>query len=103
VRAGVDVVVASAGVGGDLQIINDELALGGQASLGLAAAKPTFKIHVYCTNNLTLLKGKIFLFAKVGVKVLGHFIGKEYDFTIYEFPGFKFNGNLFNETKSIAL
>jgi len=108
-KAGVDVVVGGAGVGAQLQLIQDELELGGNARLDpptSASAKPSFYVHFYGKNSLTALKGRLWVWARIGpnISVFGHKLYKEYEFTIFQYNGITIgSGYIFNEEKRIPI
>jgi hypothetical protein len=89
-QVGVDIVVASAGVGGELTLINDDVTLQGAASLSFED-DPTLSLELTGKNTIEALSGKLYAFAKVGVWPFD----KEWRFTIYEWTGYKRDADMF--------
>ncbi|ACI19989.1 hypothetical protein [Dictyoglomus thermophilum] len=91
---GIDYKVASAGVGGELTILKDELLLKG--SLALVLQDPLynsfFNVSALGENNLDALSGDLYFFVKVNYLVGS----KKFKAQIYEWDGFSYNTSLFN-------
>src|SRR5262249_11685811 len=72
-QAGVDIGIASAGVGGQLTLLKDELVLGAEVGLDLDPQKgPYISEHLYLHNKLEMLSGQFYLFAKVNYLIGSH-------------------------------
>ena len=93
-QVGVDIVVASAGVGGDLTLINDDVTLQGGVSLTFED-DPTLTLELTGKNKIEALSGKLYAFAKVGLCGLSSHLCKEWRFTIFSWPGYKNDADLF--------
>jgi len=92
-QVGVDVSIASAGVGGEVTLIQDELTFGGEVGVDVDPARgPYISEHFYALNYLRMLAGRFYLYARVNYLV-GH---KQYDFNLWNSTGIKVNGYLFN-------
>jgi hypothetical protein len=89
-QVGVDLVVVSGGVGGELTLINDDVTLQGGASLTFDD-DPTLTLELTGKNTIEALSGKLYAFAKVGVWPLDW----EGRFTFYEWKGYKKDSDLF--------
>ena len=99
-QVAVDVGVASAGVGGQLTLINYDLYVGGGMCLQVnASGKPYFKWSSAACHGLEMLSGKIYVFVEVDLGLWS----KKYTHTLFHWKGFKTSGCLFNGTYNMPL
>jgi len=98
-KCGVDLIIVSAGVRFDLVLVNEDLDFGGQ--LGLATDKPDPYVHIllYGKQNLTALAGKFKAFVSVDL----FFWSDEWDWTIFDWDGFRYSDFLFQYGEDINL
>ncbi len=92
-EVGLDYKVASAGLGGELTILKNNLVLAG--SLGLILQDPLsnsyFKMSAFGENDMNALSGDIYFFVKVNYLVGS----KKFKTEIYNWDGFSWNTKLF--------
>src|SRR5262249_12810878 len=97
-QAGIDIVVASAGVGGQLQLMDFELRITASLKAGFENSKfylqEEFSIH----SEIELLKGSLFIFAEVTVPnfSIPPWTKKHFQWDIWKWNGFKKKGYIFN-------
>ena len=98
-----DIVVASAGVGGNLQLIDAELRITASLKAGLENSKFFLQEEFSMYSEVSMLSGKLFLFAKVsvpkinlGLFKIGGWTLKEYHWDIWNWKGFTKKGYIFN-------
>ena len=98
-KCGVDLVIVSGGVRFDLTLVNEDLEFGGQ--LGLATDKPDPYVHIllYGKQNLTALAGKFKAFVSVDL----FFWSDEWDWTIFDWDGFRYSDFMFQYGRDIDL
>lgn len=93
-QAGVDVVVAEAGVRGSVTLLNDKLSLSASAGLYADAQKRLYyEARWSGINTITALKGKVDLYAKVDLL----FYSDEWTYTIFNWNGPSTRGTLFDK------
>jgi hypothetical protein len=92
-QAGVDIGIASAGVGGQLTLLKDDLILGAEVGLDLDPQKgPYISEHLYLHNKLEMLSGSFYVYARVN-----YFIGShEWHMNLWNWNGYRVDGYLFN-------
>jgi len=98
-KCGVDLYIVSAGVRFDLTLVNEDLEFGGE--LGLATDKPDPYVHIllYGKQNLTALAGKFKAFVSVDL----FFWSDEWDWTIFDWDGFRYSDFMFQYGRDIDL
>ena len=98
-KCGVDLIIVSAGVRFDLVLVNEDLEFGGE--LGLATDKPDPYVHIllYGKQNLTALAGKFKAFVSVDL----FFWSDEWDWTIFDWDGFRYSDFMFQYGRDIDL
>lgn len=105
--AGVDVEIASAGVGGAMKLVKDELVLKADLSLQVdPSGKPYIWQDYSAQNMMDTLSGRLYLFAKVYVCELGpppHCGNKEFRKELWDWEGFQTNDYLFRKTAETYL
>ena len=100
VKVGVDIFMVSAGAGGEVTLIKDELNIGAELDLKFDSTRgPSLTEHFYAKNDMTILSGKIFVWAKVNYL----FGSKEWHYDLWSFKGIQAHGYLFNETRTTYL
>ncbi|MBE9033051.1 hypothetical protein IQ266_25265 [filamentous cyanobacterium LEGE 11480] len=100
-EGGVDIVVAEAGVGANLVLLNDDLDVRARAKIGLASNNKAYlKLDMSAHNKLTALKGKLYAYAGVYVPRWGipPWKKKRYDTTLFNWKGLTHQGYLFDES-----
>ncbi len=98
VEAGVDYGAAEAGVGGSLVLVRDNMSIGPQVSAQTdeATGEPYFRIDFGAYNDLVMLAGAIYVYARVD-----YYVGeKEWTYDIWNDPGITSQGWLFNVSKT---
>lgn len=96
-QCGIDIVVAAAGVGGKLRLVDFELRIGGKLAVKFdASSRPTLSEHAYVQSNISMLKGSLYVYAKVNVL----FWKKRYEWDIWDWKGFSKSGYLVNVHKT---
>lgn len=86
--------IASAGVGGNLVLIENKTPINGELRLVLDNPdNPYFGYNLTATNKATLLKGKLYVFAEVDTLLFG---SKRYTLDLYDFDGFTFEDTIFS-------
>ena len=93
-QVGVDLWLVSAGAGGEVVLLKDELSFG--ADLGLdfnATTGLNLTQHVYAQNKMTMLSGKVYAWAKIS-NPFGS--DPEYHHDLFSWKGLQSNGYLFN-------
>ncbi|MBC7976650.1 MAG: hypothetical protein H7138_16880 [Myxococcales bacterium] len=89
-QVGADIIIASAGIGGELTLVNNHVTLQGGFSATFED-EPTFVLELTGKSQIEALKGNLYAYAKVGVWPLDW----EGRFTIYDWSGYKKDSNLF--------
>jgi hypothetical protein len=99
-QASVDLVVASGGARGKLQLIDCEMRIGGKLEVKSDPSKGlTLEEHAYVSSNLEMLKGEITVHAEINIL----FFKKSFDYTFWQSDGIKKNGFLVNVDRTVAL
>lgn len=98
-KCGVDLIIVSGGVRFDLVLVNEDLEFGGE--LGLATDKPDPYVHIllYGKQNLTALAGKFKAFVSVDL----FFWSDEWDWTLFDWDGFRYSDFMFQYGRDIDL
>jgi len=89
-QVGADIGFASAGIGGDVTLINDSLTLQGSFSVSLED-EPTLVLELTGKNTVDCLSGRLYAYARIDY-IIGHWSG---DFTIFEWTGYKKDSDIF--------
>ena len=92
-----DIGVASAGVGGELRLINDVVTLQGGLSVTFED-EPTITLEMTGKNSLDALSGRLYAFAKIDVKIYD----KEWQFDIFKWDGYKKESEIFNYRRTLG-
>ena len=102
---GVDIVIASAGVGGQLRLIDFELRLGGDLGVNFDNSRAYVDEHFYAQYDLTMLSGSLYVFAEVYVPAfdIPPWHKKHYQWDLWKWAGFKKKGYLFNVSNKTYL
>jgi hypothetical protein len=99
-QVGVDLGIASGGVGGEMVLLKDELTFGGELGLDFDSVRgPILSEHVYAKNDMTMLSGKVYAWAKVDYLIGSH----EWHHTLFSWKGLRANGYLINQHATIPL
>ena len=100
VKVGVDLTLVSGGAGGEVTLIKNELNIGAELDLNFDPTRgPSLTEHFYAKNEMTMLSGKIFVWARVNY-FFGH---KEWHYDLWNWKGIHTSGYLFNETRTTYL
>jgi hypothetical protein len=101
----VDIVIASAGVGGQLRLIDVELRLGGELGLGFENSRAYLDEHFYAQLDLQMLSGSLYVYAEVYVPAfdIPPWHKKHYQWNFWKWAGFKKKGYIFNVQKKTYL
>jgi hypothetical protein len=97
-QAGIDIIVASAGVGGQLRLMDFELRITASLKAGIENSKVYLEEELSMYSDVTLLSGSLYLYASVTVPRFGipPWKKKEYHWDIWKWQGFKKKGYIFN-------
>ncbi len=90
-QLGVDIVVAAAGVGGEVTLINDAVTLQGSLAVTFED-QPSLVLELSGKNSVDCLSGTLYAFAKVRFL----FIKKTFKHVFFSWTGFKKESDLFN-------
>lgn len=103
-QAGLNVVIAEAGMGVTLTLVNLDMSLHGDVGYGWAFGF-FLTDDIYVDSNLNLLSGGVYVYAKVVYPCFGipPWCWAEFDHTLWSWNGFNFNSVLFNDTNNIPL
>jgi len=103
-QAGLNVVVAEAGMGVTLTLVNLDMTLHGDVGYGWAFGF-FLTDDIYVDTNLNLLSGGVYVYAKVVYPCfdIPPWCWAEFDHTLWSWNGFNFNSVLFNDTNNIPL
>jgi hypothetical protein len=96
-EGGISVGVASGGIGCELTLVNNTLQIGAEGQFIANTLGPALKTHVYATDSLQALCGRIYAYAKVDL----WFWDDEWDVDIWNFSGINRNFTLFDESKTL--
>jgi hypothetical protein len=103
-QAGLSIVIAEAGMGVTLTLVNWDMNLAGSVGYGWAFG---FFVsdQIYIDSNLNLLSGGVYVYAKVVYPCFGlpPWCWAEYDHTLWSWNGLNFNSVLFDETNTVPL
>ena len=105
-QVGVDIVVAGAGAGANLTLLNTDGHLNGALSIEVdSASKPYFKWTDSYSQSLDMLSGNVYVYAYVYVPCwhVPPWCKNEWDWNVFNWSGFKASGYLFNDTKTLYL
>jgi hypothetical protein len=104
-QAGIDILVASAGAGGQLHLLDLSLRLG--ADLGVQADSGGAYVHehFYALDELEVLSGSLYVYAEVYVPRFGvpPWDKKHYEWGLWKWKGLKASGYLFNVDRKTYL
>jgi len=89
-QVGVDIVVASAGIGGEVTLINDVLTLQGSFAVSFDD-EPSLVLELTGKNSVNCLSGRLYAYARIDFW-LGH---KTYEHTFFDWTGYKKESDLF--------
>jgi hypothetical protein len=93
-QVGVDLFLVSAGAGGEVVLLKDELTFGAELGVEFDPTKgPSLTEHVYAQNKMTMLSGSVYAWAKIS-NPFGS--DPEYHHNIFSWKGLQSNGYLFN-------
>jgi hypothetical protein len=96
-QGGVDVVIASGGIGCDLALLHHNLELGVEGGLTVDGGAPALKGRLYGGGSMEVLAGHLYAFAKVDLLLWDD----EWQWDIWNFAGIKANFTLFDEAKTM--
>jgi hypothetical protein len=96
-QAAADIGLASAGVGGQLTLINDVVTLQGGVSVTFEE-EPTIVLEMTGKNLIDALSGRLYAFAKVGCCGLD----KEWQFDLFKWEGYKKESEIFNYRRTLG-
>lgn len=96
-QAAADIGLASAGVGGELTLINDVVTLQGGVSVTFEE-EPTITLEMTGKNAIDALSGRLYAFAKVGCCGLD----KEWQFDLFKWAGYKKESEIFNYRRTLG-
>lgn len=94
-QAGVDIGVASAGVGGSFTLLNDWIILHGDCSVGADARGLYIDANYSAFNVLKMLAGRIYAYVEVDLL----FWSKRWEHDFFNWSGFTVTGNIFNSSR----
>jgi hypothetical protein len=96
-QAGVDILIASAGVGASMTLIDSDLNLGGDIAIVSEGGSAIFNERFYACVDLHLLKGNVYVYAEVDLP--WPVPDKEWRWTLWNWSGYDNTACLFNTTK----
>ena len=102
-QAGIDMVIASAGVAGRMTLVNCEVRIGGSVSLHANSSRGLqFEEQVYVQSNLEMLSGKLAVFAEVYVPAwaLPPWKKKHFEWDLWNWQGLKQSGYIVQVTRT---
>lgn len=105
-QVGVDIVVAGAGAGANLTLLNTDGNLNGSLSIELdQASKPFFKWADSYSQSLDMLSGNLYIYAYIYVPCwhLPPWCKKEHNWNVFSWTGFHASGSLFNNSGTLYL
>lgn len=106
-EGGADIVVAGAGVGVNLTLLNDELELGAKANIrtDFDNRKIFLDTSFYAYNRLNALSGNLYAYAYTYVPVfdIPFWEKRQWNWNIWDWKGFHTEGYLFNVSDTKAL
>jgi hypothetical protein len=105
-QVGVDIVVAGAGAGANLTLLNTDGNLNGAVSIESdSIGRAYFKYTDSYSQNLDMLDGNLYVYAWVYVPCwdIPPWCKKEYDWNIFSWTGFKSGGVVFSDSKTLSL
>jgi len=89
-QVGADIGIASAGVGGEITLLNDAVTLQGLFSVSIED-EPTLTLELTGKNTVDCLSGRLYAYARINY-FIGSWTG---DFTIFSWTGYKKDSDLF--------
>ncbi|MFO0968599.1 MAG: hypothetical protein U0793_23835 [Gemmataceae bacterium] len=99
-ECGVDAFLVSAGGGGEITLMKDELRIGAELAVTMDSAKgPMLTEHIYAQNTLEMLSGRVYAWARVNYLFGSH----EWHYDLWKWKGFHTNGYLFNDYHTTQL
>ena len=103
-QAGVDLLIAEAGAGANLTLLNTDGNLNGSLSMEIdSASKPYFKWTDSYSQSLDMLGGNVYIFAKISYPCFCCWCTDEYNWNVFSWGGFHVSGELFNDSKTLYL
>jgi hypothetical protein len=102
----VDIIIASAGVGGQLHLVDFELRLGGDLEIGFENSRGAFVAErFYGAIDLHMLGGKLYVYAEVTVPAfdIPPWHKKRYQWDLWKWAGLTKKGYLFNVSNKTYL
>jgi hypothetical protein len=90
-QLGVDIVIAGAGVGGEVTLINDHVTLQGSLSVTFED-QPSLVLELSGKNSVDCLSGNLYAFVRINFL----FIRKTFKHVFFKWTGFKKDSDLFN-------
>lgn len=104
-QAGLNVVIAEAGVGASLTLVNWDMNLGGSAGVGWLLGFYLYD-DVYADSNLNLLGGSVYVYAKVYYPCLDPWpdiCDSQWQANLWSWGGLQYNSVLFDQRNTIPL
>ncbi|MFO0968598.1 MAG: hypothetical protein U0793_23830 [Gemmataceae bacterium] len=99
-ECGVDAFLVSAGGGGEVTLLNNELRLGAELDLRMDPSKgPMLTEHIYAMNHMDMLSGRVYAWARVNYLFGSH----TWEHTLWRWKGIQVNGYLFNDHHTTQL
>ncbi len=104
-QAGIDIVIASAGVGGQLRLIDLTLRIGADVGVNHDSRGLYVHEHFYALSELEMLSGSLYVYAEVTVPRIGlpPWTKKHYEWDLWKWKGLKTKGYVFNIDKKTYL
>src|SRR5262249_2887813 len=92
--------IASAGGGGEITLLKDELRFGADLDLKVDSTKgPYVTEHFYAENHMNMLAGRVYAYARINY-IIG---SKEWHFDLWKWKGLQANGYIFNVSNTTYL
>lgn len=89
-QVGVDFVILSGGVGGEVTLLNDTLTLQGSFAVSFED-EPSLVLELTGKNSVNCLSGRLYAYAKIDLWLFS----KSYDHTLFDWTGYKKEADLF--------
>jgi hypothetical protein len=97
-QGGVDVGVAEGGIGAELTLLSKSLQIGVDGEVIDVQGKNALKARCYAVGSVAALSGRLYAYAKVDVWLWED----EWQWTIWNYEGFRKDFTLFDESKTMA-
>jgi hypothetical protein len=104
-QAGLNLVVAEAGVGASLTLVNWDMNLGGSAGVGWLFGFYVYD-DVYADSKLNMLGGSVYVYAKVYYPCFDPFpdiCDSQWQTNLWSWPGLQYDSVLFDQKNVIPL